>query len=102
MSKKLDTRERVIFRRTFDPYMKIEKYLAIFPDDEANPGNICYVPIYKNGEKWWHECYEEGDYFLIQKAKIVHKNDHIVETLVNVLKDFYGGDYKVCYKAWRF
>ena len=38
-------KERVVFRKEFDPYMKIWKYLAVFPDDVASIGMWMAVPI---------------------------------------------------------
>ena len=32
--------ERVILRREYNPFIKRWGYLAIFPDDEANPGCV--------------------------------------------------------------
>ena len=98
-----DNRERVIFRRDYDPYMKIEKYLACFPDDEANIGNIAYVPIYFNGkdERPCHDVYAEMPLDYYYKKKIIYKTDPIVNKLVDALKYFYEGEYKVVEKIGR-
>lgn len=97
-----DQRERVIFRRDYDPYMGIEKFLACFPDDEANLGNIAYVPIYINGDTMCHDPYSEMPFDYYYRHKIVHKNESVVEDLVKILQFFYGGEYKVVEKIGRF
>ncbi len=45
------TKEKVIFRREYDPYMKVWGYVVGFPDDEANRGKIGCLPfkIYEDG-----------------------------------------------------
>ena len=91
-------KERVIFRETYDPFMKMVKYMCIFPDDEANPGNVCYVDIWQNSGKWWHDCYDEVNINFVLKNKIIHKNDPVVDTLVEVLRDLYGSEFIVAEK----
>ena len=93
-------KERVIFRRTFDPYEKRWKYMCIFPDDPAAPGRVAYVDIWLDGS-WYHDCYDEADLRCVYKQIIIHKNDPTVPALVEVLKRFYGGDYEVCEKMTR-
>lgn len=51
--------ERVIFRREYDPYMKMEKVLACFPDDIANPGRIGSVTMYFQHDMTFFEPYNE-------------------------------------------
>ena len=93
----MKTKEKVIFRHTFDPYAEIWKYMCIFPEDEANRGNVCCVNIWKDKYgKWLHDCYYEADRYYVLEQKIIHKNDPIVPELVAALKGFYDGEYKVC------
>lgn len=98
---KKDDRERVIFRIEYDPYMNKNKYLAIFPDDVANYGRCVVVPLYQNGysDAWWRENATEADWSYIYSKKIVHKNDSIIPELVEALKKFYGGEYRVMEKV---
>lgn len=100
-----DERERVIFRREYDPYMEMWKYLCIFPDDPANPGMVSCLSMYKEvhygTNKWIYEPLSEANIFYIYKQKIVHKNDPIIPELVQVLKDIYGGEYRVMEKVVR-
>lgn len=91
--------ERVIFRTEYDPYMKMEKYLAVFPDDQAFPGRIAYVPLYFTEHGTTFECYDEMslDYYY-GETKIVHKNNEIVKRLLNALRDFYGDEFRAVEK----
>lgn len=94
-------KEKVIFRREYDPYMEMEKYLAIFPDDPASPGRVVCVPIYQTAYQWYKDCVDEADLSYIYKCKIVHKREDITSYLVDALKEFYGGEYEVCEKIMR-
>lgn len=89
-------KERVVFRKEFDPYMKMWKYLAVFPDDVASIGMWMAVPIWKVNNHPWRESAGEvsWDYYY-NMTKVVHKKDPIVEELVEILKFFYGGEYEV-------
>ena len=53
--------ERVAFRLEFDPYMKVDKVLACFPDEETNPGRLACLSMWfdGNGNVWfepWGDC----------------------------------------------
>ena len=87
-------KERVVFRRDYDPYANRETYLACFPDDEANWGNIACVPIFFNYGAW-HEPYTEIPYEYFYSKPIIRKTDPIVDSLVKALEKFYEGNYKV-------
>ena len=93
-----DNRERVIFRRNYDKYTKIWKCTCIFPDDKLEPGRMAYVYIWKEGDYWLNDCYDEADRLIIDKHKITHKGDPIVAELIETLKEFYGSEYKVVEK----
>ena len=91
--------EKVIFRSFKDPYDGYDKYMAIFPEDAANLGNVAYVDIWKdNNNTWWHDCYGEIDRIVARKYQIVHKTDPICPELIDTLKKFYGGNFKVVEK----
>lgn len=96
-----NAKERVIFRKAYDTYMKIWKYRCIFPDDEANIGMVCVVDIWKNGNRWFHDCYGEMNMFYVMKNKIIHKTNPIVGELLCVLKDFYGNEFEAVEKIMR-
>ena len=94
-------KERVIFRREYDPYMKMWGYIAGFPDDPANLGRMVVLPfqILENGD-YLYECFDEAtiDYFL--SKKIIHKNDPIVPELLKALEKRidYETEFKVVEK----
>ena len=92
-------KEKVIFRKGKNEYIG-DYYMAIFPNDEANYGNVCYVDLWKNGNEWDNDCYSEISKLILWKSatRIVHKNDPIVSDLVSVLQDLYGGEYQVVEK----
>lgn len=88
-------KERVIFRTAFDPYMKIWKYLAVFPDDEANAGHIVAVPFwFKHDGKRVIEPLTEIALEYYYKTKLIHKNSKIIDTLIDALKYFYGNEFE--------
>lgn len=91
--------ERVIFRTEYDPYMKMEKYLAVFPDDPANPGRVAFTPLYFNSHGVTFEPYGEMDLsYYYKKTKIVHKKETVVAPLLTALNQFYGIDFRAVEK----
>ena len=91
--------ERVIFRREYNPYKKTWDYLAVFPDYTNRDGTVDCLPFYIDGRGVaWFECWCSADisYLHSNRTKIVHKNDEEIPHLVSLLKDMYGGEYKVC------
>lgn len=87
-----DNRERVIFRREYDPYSKKWGYLACFPDDKPEffGAFINGIPFYLKDENdpdsWVREPYTGMIYKYYTKTKIIHKNDPIVETLLRAIE----------------
>lgn len=84
-----DNREKVIFRREYEPYMKQWQYLACFPDDPAEyPGAyINGIPFYFTSENHWiREPYTGMSYGYYMKTKIIHKNDPIIPMLLKALE----------------
>lgn len=90
--KKNDPREKVIFRREYDPYTKTWGYLACFPDDEKEVywSYIGAIPFYLNDENnpnsWVREPYSSMSYNYYLHTKIIHKNDPIIPTLIAALE----------------
>lgn len=83
--------ERIIFRREYDPYMKMWKYLAVFPDDPASYGRINATPFYKNGDNWWFEPYTEVSVrYYYDSTKIIHRKDPVISDLLKVIENHYG------------
>lgn len=94
--------ERVIFRIEHDPYMKIDKVLAVFPDDEANPGRVGCVPMWfdGNGTAWFDNyCESTIQYYWSTKPL---KDKELAEKCKNALEARYGGQFRVMQKImWR-
>lgn len=94
--------EKVIFRREYNKYTKEWGYLAIFPDDPANPGRYSAVPFKEDGYgKWSFEPVCEIDYNYMLSQKIIHKKDGIIPILVKALENRYGGKYEAYEKIMR-
>lgn len=95
-------KERVIFRREWNPYWKQWNYLACFPDDEACYGRLCMVPIWFNNDIPWHGAYGEMSWEYYYETKPVRKKEkELVNKLVTALQLFYGGEYRVYEKVVR-
>lgn len=94
-------KERVIFRCGFDQYMDCVEYLACFPDDEASPGRIVFVSIEFRNNGGYSIYADEMDMEIFYAKPIVHKGNEMIEKLVDILKECYGGDYQVCEKIMR-
>lgn len=94
--------ERVIFRTYKDPYKPKNTpcFLAAFPDDEAGRGRILATPFYFDGHgtAWFEPCDEIDESYYYHSTKIVHKDDHRVLLLLNVLSRYYDADFRVCEK----
>ena len=97
-----DKKEKVIFRREYNPYQKVWNYLACFPDDEkeTNWSYIGCIPFYledeNNPDTWVREPYSSMSYSYYYGTKIIHKNDPIIPTLVATLNSMElqdGTDY---------
>ena len=96
--------ERVIFRKYKDPYKPKNApcFLAVFPDDEANPGMIAATPFWYdmsgNGMVWF-EPYTEISESFYYRTKIIHKDDFRVRFLLHDISQYYGGaEFRACEK----
>lgn len=94
--------ERVILRHEKNPYTNQMGYLAIFPDDEANPGRVGAISFSFNqyGNPIF-EPYCEVTLGYMYEQKIIHKNEEDVEKCIKALSEFYDEEYKVCEKITR-
>lgn len=90
--------ERVIFREEYDPYKKQWGYLAIFPDDEANPGRVGCVGFSQGYDEWVFEPYGEADIRYVLSKKIIHKNDPRIPDLLDALESYYDTQFRVVEK----
>ena len=97
-------KEKVIIRREYDPYMKIWKWLCIFPETYEGNNTWGCIPIWKDGHgQWWSECYTAGTLDYFYKCKIVHKNTPEAAEVIEGLKKFCDGEYEVVEKMkWRW
>lgn len=84
--------ERIIFRKEKNPYTNEPSYLAVFPDDETNPGRVECLPfcIRDNGTAVF-EPLCEADLWYYYKTKIVHKNDPLADKLLKTVSEYYEG-----------
>lgn len=97
------TKEKVIFRREYDPYMKTWGYLAGFPNDEANKGRIAVFDfkIFENGTVQGG-CHDEADKNYFTKLKLVHKGTDEADMCLNALKKLHSDeDFYVAEKITR-
>ena len=90
-------KEKVIIRKEYDKYMKIWKYLCIFPEAYEGNGKFGCVAIWKeNDGHWWHEGYGTGTVEYFYKCKIVHKNTaESFEALEGLIAIYGDGFYVV-------
>lgn len=96
--------ERVIFRTYKDPYKPKNTpcFLAAFPDDDANPGNIAAVPFWFDGHGTsFFEPYTEVSDAFYYGTKIIHSYDFRIRILLNVLSQYYGTEFTPCDKRTR-
>ena len=106
--------ERVIFRMEKNPYVQSVKctnrkslepyeetlcnpeyiYLAIFPDDPANPGRVAYVPFFFDGHgtAWFESCGEADWFYCLEKTRIIHKSNPLAEKLLQAVTEYYSTD----------
>ena len=95
-------KEKVIFRREYDPYRKEWSFLAIFPETEANPGNVAFLPFWfiehMNYSETVYGVFDEMDIWYMYKCKIVHKNDEIIPRLLSAIESYYDQQFQVVEK----
>ena len=86
-------KEKVIFRREYDQYLKKWGYLAGFPNDEANRGRISVLPfkILDDGTVI-RGSNDEADKFYFTKLKLVHKGTEEAEQCMKALKSIFPNE----------
>ncbi|MBQ1776618.1 MAG: hypothetical protein IIZ93_00530 [Acidaminococcaceae bacterium] len=92
--------ERVIFRKEKNPYGKdTPYYLAVFPDDEANPGRVCCLPFFFDGHgNAVYEPYCEASLNYYYKTHLVHRFDLETPKLLNAIQCYYQRPFRVMQK----
>ena len=103
---KKSVKEKVIFRREYDPYQKAWNYFACFPDDEKETwwSYVGCIPFYlkdeNNPDSWVKEPYTSVSCNYYYKTKIIHKSDPIVPTLIAALDSMWL--HRDCdYDGWK-
>ena len=92
-------KEKVIIRKEYDRYMKIWKWLCIFPEAYEGNGTYGCVAIWKDKyDHWWHDSYDAGTVTYFYKCKIVHKNTPEAAEVLEGLKEIYGDGFEVVEK----
>lgn len=84
--------ERVIFRVEKYAYDKgTRHYLAVFPDDKANPGCVACVPFYflENGTAMF-EPYCEASLEYYYNTHLVRRFDPETPKLLKAITDYYS------------
>ncbi len=95
-------KERVVFRKDKDPYMNIEKILAVFPDDDRRIGTVAYVPFYFDGYgRAVFEPYGEMALsYYYHKTSPVKKTSPEIGMFKYALKEQFGTDFDVRERLW--
>ena len=97
-------KEKVIFRREYNPYRKEWSFLAVFPDETDWRGLISCVPFYFIDE--WDgtqttifECSCDMDRpYYYNKTRIIHKKDAVVDKLLSAIEKRYNQQFRVVEK----
>lgn len=99
-------KERVIFRKEFDRKINKERYYAIFPDEPANLGKVCYITFYYCEDMVFFEPFGEMSLEYYWKTKVIHKSDPIIKKLYQAVRNYYQDDFqvmeKLMYRSWRY
>lgn len=92
--------EKLILRREYDPFMKMWKYLAVFPEERANIGRICCVAFYFNCyNQVVFEPFCEADlgYYYKKTKRIKAKSDE-AEKCKTALEKYYNTTFRLMEK----
>ena len=80
---------KAIFRIEHDPYMDIDKFIAIFPESKANfRGDVNCLPFWFDGE-WRFECHSEICYSYYRETKYI-KDKTLLKRLKEIVEDYYN------------
>ena len=93
-------KEKVIFRREYNRYRKEWQFVAVFPETESNPGRISSVSFWFDigGVAWFEPFCEIDRNYYLNKTRIIHKKDLIVEKLLSAIENYYDQQFKVVEK----
>lgn len=80
--------ERVIFRTEWNKYENKTTFIAVFPDDESNNGNVCMIPFsIENGIAVFEAFGEMSMEYYYQYTKLVKKNSNEAKKCLKVLTE---------------
>ena len=95
-----DERERVVFRKEFPGKPFAPNFIAVFPEDEANPGMIAYIAFnMREGRGPVFEPYSEmalGYYY--GKTKPVKKDSDDAKKCLKAIEAYYDTKFRVMEK----
>lgn len=93
------SKEKVIFRKEKNPYTGRTQYLAVFPEDPANPCGVAAVAFDSNDGHVWFEpfCEIVLDYYY-KHTKLIHKNTEEAQKCLDVLQKYYNTEFQVVEK----
>ena len=91
--------EKVVFRVERNPYTKRNNFLAVFPDDSANPGRLGYVAFEFNGYNVLFEPYGEiATNYYYANTKRVRKNSPEADRCKRAIERYYNCQFRVMVK----
>ena len=88
--------ERVVFRWESNPYRE-ESYLAVFPDEPALRGRVCYVAFWFVNDHVFFEPFGEmawGYYYRCTKP--IHTKDEIARSCLKAVEDYCDCKFRLC------
>lgn len=75
---------RVFFRKEYKPDFITDRYIAVFPEEEAKPGKLICVPVFKdNDDKWIVGSRIEASIDYLFLCGSVRKTDPVVPSLIS-------------------
>lgn len=84
--------ENVVFRTDYDPYMNMEKYLAVFPNDPCNTGRVAYMGFWfdEYGRTLFEPYGEMSLDYYYNSTKVVHRNTDVAQKCLKTIEGYYG------------
>lgn len=80
--------EKVIFRTEWNKYENKTTFIAVFPDDESNYGNVCMIPFSIENDTVTFEAFGEMSMeYYYQYTKLVKKNSNEAKKCLKVLTE---------------
>lgn len=94
-------KERVVFRTENTKSAFAADYIAVFPDDEANPGMLAYVAfkLDRGGRPVFEPYAEMSRGYYYGRTKLVKKNSDDAEICLKAIMEYYPeGNFRVMEK----